>query len=158
MKTCAACTKAKGVESFYKAPSNSDGLMGICKDCHKERMRRNRIRNLDYYREYDRQRFKNDPKVRARHKRYQQSSRGRRIAKQCKRRWAEQNETKRRCHIMTGNAIRNGLLVKQPCEVCGDRQVHAHHDDYDKPLLVRWLCPKHHKQWHEENGEGRNAA
>lgn len=24
----------------------------------------------------------------------------------------------------------------------------AHHDDYSKPLEVRWLCPSHHKLHH----------
>ena len=42
-------------------------------------------------------------------------------------------------------AIRKGRLVRQPCEVCGCTTVHGHHDDYSKPLEVRWLCPLHHK-------------
>jgi hypothetical protein len=35
-----------------------------------------------------------------------------------------------------------------PCEVCGDPQTHAHHDDYSKPLDVRWFCPRHHREEH----------
>jgi ribosomal protein S27AE len=46
------------------------------------------------------------------------------------------------------NAIQEGLLVRQPCEICGDEPADAHHDDYDKPLDVRWLCRKHHMQEH----------
>jgi hypothetical protein len=44
-------------------------------------------------------------------------------------------------------ALKNGLLVKQPCEVCG-APAHAHHDDYSKPLDVRWLCRTHHMGLH----------
>jgi hypothetical protein len=48
-------------------------------------------------------------------------------------------------------AIRSGRLVKQPCERCGEsEEVHAHHDDYSKPLDVMWLCPLHHRQRHKE--------
>lgn len=45
-------------------------------------------------------------------------------------------------------AIRSGALVRQPCEVCGELKVDAHHDDYTQPLAVRWLCRKHHAEHH----------
>ena len=45
-------------------------------------------------------------------------------------------------------AIRSGELVRQPCEVCGESKVDAHHDDYSQPLAVRWLCRKHHAEHH----------
>lgn len=54
-------------------------------------------------------------------------------------------------------AVKRGILSPKPCEVCGmavyntsgRRMVHAHHDDYNKPLDVRWLCSKHHTEWHK---------
>lgn len=49
-------------------------------------------------------------------------------------------------------AVNNGTLVKQPCEQCGNTVVHAHHDDYDKPLDVRWLCQQHHVEVHRGLG------
>jgi hypothetical protein len=56
-------------------------------------------------------------------------------------------------------ALRIGLLVRQPCEVCGaTKHIHGHHDDYDKPLEVRWLCAKHHAAWHKTHGEGKNRT
>lgn len=57
-------------------------------------------------------------------------------------------------------AITRGVLVPQPCEVCGQEKAHAHHDDYSKPLKVRWLCRKHHQQHHaaEERATTRFAA
>ncbi len=44
--------------------------------------------------------------------------------------------------------IRSGRIKRQPCEVCGDQNGHAHHEDYNKPLEVIWLCRKHHLQRH----------
>ncbi len=45
-------------------------------------------------------------------------------------------------------AISTGSLIPQPCEVCGEK-AWAHHDDYTKPLEVRWLCPVHQKEFHD---------
>lgn len=43
-------------------------------------------------------------------------------------------------------AVKTGKLTKSACEVCGDKAADAHHDDYGKPLDVRWLCHTHHMQ------------
>jgi hypothetical protein len=61
------------------------------------------------------------------------------------------SEQHRPTQQITSRAIRRGELVRQPCEVCGNPRSHAHHDDYSKPLEVRWLCAGHHKRWHCEN-------
>ena len=45
-------------------------------------------------------------------------------------------------------AIKRGELTRQPCEVCGKEEVEAHHDDYSRPLDVRWLCAEHHNAEH----------
>lgn len=46
-------------------------------------------------------------------------------------------------------AIRNGSLVRQKCEIKGcERWGESHHEDYSKPLEVRWLCKQHHNEAH----------
>jgi hypothetical protein len=57
-----------------------------------------------------------------------------------------------RARQIAHNAIKSGKLVRQPCEVCGAVQVEAHHDDYAKPLSVRWLCRPHHREHHKLHG------
>ena len=57
-------------------------------------------------------------------------------------------------------AVEDGIVERvYVCEVCGDSgvfkdgrtKIQAHHDDYNKPLTVRWLCQRCHHEWHKEN-------
>lgn len=52
--------------------------------------------------------------------------------------------------------IKRGRLIRGLCEVCNSRDVEAHHDDYNKPLEVRWFCKEHHKQY-ERNQRAKGA-
>lgn len=45
-------------------------------------------------------------------------------------------------------AVRTGRLTRQPCEICGNSRSHGHHEDYSKPLEVKWLCATHHGLHH----------
>lgn len=57
-----------------------------------------------------------------------------------------------RANLFVATAKRDGALVEEACELCGgSRNVVAHHDDYAKPLEVRWLCRSHHGEWHRDN-------
>ncbi len=63
-------------------------------------------------------------------------------------RWRERNPQKHWAHSALRSGMKRGLVVRKPCEVCGDPKAEAHHDDYSRPLKVRWLCRKHHKEHH----------
>ena len=46
-------------------------------------------------------------------------------------------------------AINSGSIKRGGCEICGTTErVQAHHDDYSKPLVVRWFCCQHHHDLH----------
>ncbi len=60
----------------------------------------------------------------------------------------ERHPEKVKARWKTRDAIKQGKLVRQLCEVCGNTKSEAHHDDYSKPLDVRWLCKKHHTEVH----------
>ncbi len=69
--------------------------------------------------------------------------------------WRERNPQKYWAHAALRSGLRRGLVERQPCEVCDALDTEAHHPDYDRPLVVRWLCRKHHKETHAQ--EGRDA-
>jgi ribosomal protein S27AE len=56
------------------------------------------------------------------------------------------------------NAIRDGRIVRGPCERCGAARVQAHHHDYRKPREVRWLCARCHGAEHAAGNERWRAA
>ena len=66
--------------------------------------------------------------------------------------WKQYLKTVQRLKVLARNevykALKSGVLVKGKCEVCGVSKVEAHHDDYSKPLEVRWRCKEHHTEIH----------
>lgn len=69
-------------------------------------------------------------------------------------RWDRANPKAKWAHRALASALRAGLVERLPCEDCGavhgedGAVIHGHHDDYDKPMAVRWLCQLHHRQHH----------
>lgn len=58
--------------------------------------------------------------------------------------WDNSHPKERWAHQALRSAIRKGLIQRGPCEVCGTTEnVDGHHDDYDRPMAVRWLCRRH---------------
>jgi hypothetical protein len=62
--------------------------------------------------------------------------------------WRDAHPKARWAHVALQSALRRGLLKRGPCEVCGATETGGHHDDYEKPAAVRWLCRKHGRAEH----------
>lgn len=60
----------------------------------------------------------------------------------------EEQRKRANCRSYLHVYVKRGKVVKGPCEVCGEAEVEAHHDDYLKPLDVRWRCNAHHLELH----------
>lgn len=63
----------------------------------------------------------------------------------------EERIRRRKSREIFNHYVRDKHIEKQPCEICGNKKAEAHHDDYSKPIEVRWLCFKCHRKWHKEH-------
>jgi len=66
-------------------------------------------------------------------------------------RLAVSQAVKAQVHRTVCQAIKNGELEREPCQVCGNPRTEGHHRDYTKPLDVNWLCRLHHKLVHKND-------
>jgi ribosomal protein S27AE len=158
-KECFKCKIIKPLTSFYKHKMMADGHLNKCKDCAKTDVIKNRNENIDYYREYDKSRASIPHRVEARLN-YSQTDAGRNAHSKAKKEWQEKNIIKRSAIYLVNNSIRDGKIIKKhECEKCGatNKRIEGHHDDYAKPLEIRWLCSKCHREWHKINGSALNG-
>lgn len=117
-KRCAKCGIEKPMNLFYSDKSKKNGLSSYCALCLSI-AKRNRVRNLEP-----------DDRRKAR-KNYNAA-----------------NQEKHSAWKKVERAMLSGRIIKMPCEKCGSKDAHAHHDDYSLPLDVRWFCGVHHRQHH----------
>jgi hypothetical protein len=170
MKTCFKCNKEKPLTDFYKHKKMSDGHLNKCKECTKNDVKENVLKNPEYYREYEQKRSMLPHRIAARLKysqtengikalqkgkeKFSKSYHGKESIRKSKTKWIEENVIKRAAHIILGNAVRDGKIQKPiECSACGSKpsRLHGHHDDYAFPLIVRWLCSRCHTKWHKKN-------
>lgn len=57
---------------------------------------------------------------------------------------------KARSRKALNHAVAAGKILPQPCEKCAAPKAQGHHEDYSKPLDVRWWCAKCHSQHHNQ--------
>ncbi|WP_299079039.1 hypothetical protein [uncultured Paraglaciecola sp.] len=144
MKYCRTCKIYKQISEFGKRTASIDGLSSKCKICQSL---------------YDKTRSNLPKRVNARLQ-YAQTEKGKSAGNRAKKAWEARNAIKKGASTIVNNSIRDGRIIKSNnCESCGISNVHiqGHHDDYAKPLEVRWLCPKCHTAWHKANGPGLNG-
>lgn len=126
-KKCFKCEAVKPLEQFYRHPQMADGHLNKCKMCTRRDVRLNRRANRDYYNKYDTKRYKE------------------------LQRWPERDAQKRRATAMVNIRVRRGTMIRPAqCVECqrSDLPIEAHHDDYSRPLVVRWLCTSCHDNQH----------
>jgi ribosomal protein S27AE len=130
MKRCPRCEETKPETEFHKAVKRADGLYAYCKPCSRERVHEWESSHSEARRAACRRREQRHP--------------GR------KRRGTPEQESARRAVKIE---LKHGRLARPTeCPSCGrsDSKVHAHHDDYAKPLDIEWLCARCHGRLHKQ--------
>jgi len=132
MKICSICKLNKPLSQFYKDKLRFGGYGHRCKDCERVVKRNQRVRNKETFRNKDKKYYLKHKDI---------------ISKK-RSLWYKLNPLKTVAHELAKKAIKLGKLKKLPCEICHNPTSLAHHDNYNKPLKVRWLCHKHHMLHH----------
>jgi Bacillus phage endonuclease len=132
---CKDCLRIKNREYYHRKPE-------ICHAKHKRWVNKNK----EHVREYSRKRYSKDPEKYCQSvKDYRKKTKNKTIYDYRKR-----NPEKKQAHTYVELSIKYGFL-KRPdkcseCDVLG--KIDAHHEDYNKPLDVIWLCRKCHAKRH----------
>lgn len=132
MKRCFKCGRDLPLDEFYRHPMMADGRLGKCKDCTKADVSGNYRARQPQYSAYDRERNVRPARREARRVYHQ--------------RHRERHPERERARQAVSNALRDGRLMRRPCEKCGSPKSQAHHPDHSKPLDVQWLCLVHHRE------------
>jgi hypothetical protein len=126
-KRCTKCGELKPFTAFHKEPNRDDGMRGECKACRSDYCKANRDRRREAVRRFL---AKNPGKASA----YTAA-------------WNSKHKDQVKTQWLVSRAVRRGEIVREPCWVCGEK-AEAHHPHYGEPLMVSWLCRKHHLEAH----------
>lgn len=132
MKQCSKCHEMKELPEFYR---KRDGHESMCKDCRKEatRIRRGTPEGKAIRSAYGKKIYSIQKDTQS-----ALEDLARRVLSQ---------EDKYRVYSVLENALLSGEIRRLPCEICGHVNTEAIHDDYSKPLNVRWRCFTHFRDF-----------
>jgi len=168
VRKCRWCDETKALEEFKKAKNCDFGRTHMCLDCHNKQVRdRGRTPAQKEMRRLHLQKFlaKSPHYLRNMARKYRDADPERfreKERRQGKNNRERINELSKQSRIRNIGNVRarehavyariSGRLVRPAaCEECGASCTpNAHHDDYSKPLAVRWLCTKCHGLVHRQ--------
>jgi len=172
-KQCSKCKQLLSIKEFGKRRNSRDGLEFWCKSCiavyniayrtaHKEE---STARHSAYYATHKKEaaayrathkekaaayqinyRKTHKMKINARISNWRRTPQGR--AAEIRHRI--KNPLKIQCHSQLNRALITGAVERQSCiNGCSDK-AHGHHLNYQRPLVVIWLCRGCHVVWHRK--------
>ena len=161
-KTCRDCGIEKDVKEFDVRTPSKDGYRNNCKECRRKKVAdyaktdNGKMARQEANKKYfstekgkkTKQRYAETDKRKAVVKRFTASEKNIKAQKIRKERQQKLHPNRYAANVILNNAVRDEKLEKLPCFICGAKKVEGHHPDYDRPLDVVWLCPKHHRKLH----------
>lgn len=148
-KTCNTCNELKPSTEFYAHAETRDRLSNHCKPCARGKGKAYRVANAEKIAQAEQarnatpERLEYIRKAAAKYRKRRPDLVAQTVSK-----YSHANRHKRRAHLAVMRALKSGDLVRIPCW-CGETRVEGHHEDYQKPLDVIWLCRKHHAELHK---------
>ena len=149
MKQCRTCKEIKSLSEFHKHHRRKDGHANECKSCVKKRQQKwyketreeRLIQRKEYYDE-------NREKILAQKRLPEIHLRNLAVGRE----WYQNHPEKMKATSKLNYAIKKGIITRpEVCENCKqkpDKTLHGHHEDYNKPLEVIWLCHACHIAYH----------
>lgn len=172
-KICTGCKIEKDFTEFGKYKKAFDGLNQKCKECCKARSKltvhspeaiekknkyksewqkkKRPILNARLRERYAEKIDECREQSKIRTKRYLQSEKGKEKHLETTRKYEKENPEKISAQRKVRAAIKSGKLIRSlHCEICKKEcKTHGHHEDYEKPLEVIWMCSICHLYHHQ---------
>ena len=163
-RVCTVCKIEKSFDEFGKSKKGKWGIREQCKDCKRIKDRayeqanpaictakhaRWAARHPEHLQSYRLERYAEDPeRIRRQVKEYRARTQNAAI-KAYKKRYPRKQQARRYVDM----ALLFGDLVRpEKCSQCLiECKPDAHHEDYEKPLQVEWLCRVCHGKRHRKN-------
>lgn len=147
-KECKRCKINKPLTSFYKHKMMSDGRLNKCIECKKKDAINTRNKRIEYYREFDSKRYYENEHRRKpmNYKKFTQEHKNKTLIK-----WRKNNPLKYKAHRIVQSELKKGKITKPSlCYCCAeDKKLLAHHEDYNFPLFIHWVCASCHSAIHK---------
>jgi len=135
-KKCTIChiEKEENEDNFYKKDRNKSGFDNRCKECFLILARYHNAKN------YNKKIWRKKAEKRKKEGKQKKNSKE----------MMNKYPLKYKARYKLRNKVYSGKIKKEACEVCGNKKVQAHHEDYNKPFDVNWLCIEHHRDRHRK--------
>ncbi len=163
MKRCSKCLRDLSLDNFHLSRTKQYGRTNLCKSCvaqySRDRRRKkgdvlrraernyaraNRDRRIAYGRKYNAE-HREELRQKSRDYHRGNTQQWQKYAKAD----ARQDPVRLAAYTVLRKARRHGVINEMPCIRCGSMlNLHAHHEDYSKPLEVEWLCASCHRRRH----------